>query len=154
MFLFVCLFCNQWFSIFFNKFIYLFIFGCVGSSLLPAGFSLVAASGGYSLLRCAGFSLQWLLIAVASLIAKHRLQACRLQQLWHTGSVVVAHGLQSADSAVVVHGLSCSAACGIFLDQSSNPCPPALADRFLTSVPPGKPPILHFEWIFYPSMIL
>ena len=31
-------------------------------------------------------------------------------------------GLQGA--SVVVHGLSCSAACGIFLDQGSNPCPP------------------------------
>ena len=41
---------------------YLFIiFGCVGSSLLH-GVSLVAASGGYSSLRCAGFSLQWLLL--------------------------------------------------------------------------------------------
>ena len=39
----------------------LFIFGCVGSSLLH-GLSLVAVSGGYSLLRCAGFSLQWLLL--------------------------------------------------------------------------------------------
>ena len=45
------------------------------------GLSLVVASGGYSLLWCAGFSLWWLLL------------------LWsagsrHTGSVVVAHGLQ------------------------------------------------------------
>ena len=38
-------------------------------------------------------------------------------------SVVVAHGLWSAGSVVVVHGLSCSAACGLFPDQSSNPCP-------------------------------
>ena len=44
------------------KFIYLFIFGNVGSSLLPVGFSLVAASGGYSSLRCMGFSLGWLLL--------------------------------------------------------------------------------------------
>ena len=44
-----------------NKFIY-FIFGCVGSSLLYASFFLVAASGGYSLLWCAGFSLRWLLL--------------------------------------------------------------------------------------------
>ena len=43
-------------------FLNLFIFGCVGSSLLCAGFSLVVASGGYSLLRCAGFSLRWLLL--------------------------------------------------------------------------------------------
>ena len=34
-----------------------------------------------------------------------------LQQLWHSGSVVVAHRL------------SCFAACGIFPDQGSNPCP-------------------------------
>ena len=62
-----------------NVFIY-FIFGCVGSPLLRVGFSLVAASKGYSLLRFAGFSSQWLLL------------------LWSTGSrragsVVVARGL-------------------------------------------------------------
>ena len=73
------------------------------------GLSLVAASGGYSSLQCAGFSLRWLLL------------------LWrkgsrHAGSVVVAHGHHSAGSVVVAHGLSCSAACGIFLDQGSNPC--------------------------------
>ena len=38
------------------------MFGCVGSSFLRAGFSLVAASGGSSSLRCAGFALQWLLL--------------------------------------------------------------------------------------------
>ena len=64
-----------------------------------------------------------LLIAVASLVAEHRLQAHGLQQLRHMGSVVVARGLQSAGSVVVVHRLSCSTACGIFLDQRSNPCP-------------------------------
>ena len=47
-----------------------------------------------------------LLIAVASLVAEHRLQ-------W----------LQCGDSVVVAHGLSCSAAYGIFPDQGSNPCP-------------------------------
>ena len=36
-------------------------------------------------------------------------------------SVVVAPGLQSTDSIVVAHGLSCSKLCGIFLDQGSNP---------------------------------
>ena len=46
----------------FYKFIYLFIFGCIGSSLLHAGFFLVAASRGYSSLQCAGFSLRWLLL--------------------------------------------------------------------------------------------
>ena len=37
-----------------------------------------------------------------------------------------------------VHGLSCSAACGIFPDQGSNPCPPVLAGGFSTTGPPGK----------------
>ena len=32
--------------------------------------------------------------------------------------------LQSVGSVVAVHGLSCSATRGIFLDQGSNPCPP------------------------------
>ena len=41
--------------------------------------------------------------AVASLAAEHGLQARRLQQLWHAGVIVVAHGLQSAGSAVVAH---------------------------------------------------
>ena len=35
----------------------------------------------------------------------------------------VVRGLQSAVSVVVAHGLSCSVACGIFLDQGSNLCP-------------------------------
>ena len=49
-------------------------------------------------------------IAVAPHV-KHGLLARGLQSLWHAGSVVV------------VHGFSCSTACGIFLDQGSNPCP-------------------------------
>ena len=38
------------------------------------------------------------------------------------GSGVVVPGLQSTGSVIVAHGLSCSAACGIFLDQGSNLC--------------------------------
>ena len=52
-------------NFFFNLF---FIFGCVVSSLLCAGFSLVAVSGDYSSLRCADFSLRWLLF-----VAEHGL---------------------------------------------------------------------------------
>ena len=51
------------------------------------------------------------LIAVACLVTELRLEALGLQSLQHTGSVAV------------VHGLSCPMACGIFLDQGSNPCP-------------------------------
>ena len=56
-------------------------------------------------------AVRGLLIAVSSLVAEHGLQVRGLQQLWPLGSVVVAHGL------------SCSAACGIFPNQGSNPCP-------------------------------
>ena len=34
-----------------------------------------------------------------------------------------ARALGTRASVVVVHGLSCSTACGIFPDQGSNPCP-------------------------------
>ena len=45
-----------------------------------------------------------------------------VQQLCHVGSVVVAPRLQSTGSTFVVHRLSCSKACGIFLHQGSNLC--------------------------------
>ena len=76
---------------------YLFIFGCVGSSFLCEGFSLVVASKGHSKSRCAGLTV------AASLVVGHRLQTRRLSSC---GS-----------------GPSCSTVCGIFPDQGSNPCP-------------------------------
>ena len=62
------------------------------------GLSLVAASRGHSSSRCVGLSLSWPLL------------------LWSTSS-------RHTGSVVVAHGPSCSAACGIFPDQGSNPCP-------------------------------
>ena len=62
------------------------------------GLSLVAASGGHSSSQCAGLSLSRPLL------------------LRSTGS-------RCAGSVVVAHGPSCSAACGIFPEQGSNPCP-------------------------------
>ena len=62
------------------------------------GLSLVVASGGHSSSRCAGLSLSPPLL------------------LRSTGS-------RRAGSVVVAHEPSCSAACGIFPDQGSNPCP-------------------------------
>ena len=62
------------------------------------GLSLVVASGGHSSPQCAGLSLSRPLL------------------LRSTGS-------RRAGSVVVAHGPSCSAACGIFPDQGSNPCP-------------------------------
>ena len=43
------------------------------------------------------------------------------------------------DSIVVVHGLSCLVAREIFPDQGIELVSPALAGRFLTTEPPGKP---------------
>ena len=93
------------------KFIYfiLFIFGCIGSSLLCAGFLQLQRAG--ATLHCSvrsphcGFS------------------CCRAWALGAWALVVVACGLQSAGSVVVACGLSWSAACGIFPDQGLNPCP-------------------------------
>ena len=48
-------------------------------------------------------------------------------------------------AVVVAHGLSCSTACGIFLDQGSNLCPLALAGGFLTTVSPGKFQVLSLK---------
>ena len=105
------------FFIYFFKFIYLFvfIFGCVGSSSLVHGLSLAAVSGGYSSLRCADFSLSWLLMWQSTGSRHVGFSSCgtQTQQLWLSGS----------GSVVVAHGLSCSAACGIFPGQGSNPCP-------------------------------
>ena len=40
-----------------------------------------------------------------------------------TASLVGSTGSRRAGSVIVDHGPSCSAACGIFPDQGSNPCP-------------------------------
>ena len=84
---------------FFNKFIYLFVhFWLCWVFVSVRGLSLVAASGGHSSSQCAGLSRSWPLL------------------LRSTGS-------RRAGSVVVAHWSSCSAACGIFPDQGSNPCP-------------------------------
>ena len=49
------------FSLFLKKLINLFIFRLCWVFVAARGLSLVAVSGGYSSLRCTGFSLRWLL---------------------------------------------------------------------------------------------
>ena len=84
---------------FFFFLIYLFIYLWLCWVFVSVrGLSLVAASGAHSSSRCAGLSLSRPLL------------------LWSPGS-------RRAGSVVVAHGPSCSAACGIFPDQGSNPCP-------------------------------
>ena len=52
-------------SIIFYKFIYLFIYWLCWVFIAACGVCLVAASGGYSSLWCAAFSLWWLLLLLA-----------------------------------------------------------------------------------------
>ena len=90
------------FFIFFFTFIFLKIYWLIDWLLCwvfvsVLGLPVVVASGGYSSSQCAGLSLLWPLM------------------LRSTGS-------RRAGSVVVAHGPSCSAACGIFPGQGTNPC--------------------------------
>ena len=84
---------------FFLKFYLFMYFWLFWVFVSVRGLSLVVASGGHSSSQCAGLSLSRPLL------------------LRSTGS-------RRAGSVIVAHGPSCSAACGIFPDQGSNPCPP------------------------------
>ena len=94
-FFFLKILCGQFTSFYFYLFIYFWLCWVFVS---VRGLSPVAASGGHSSSQCAGLSLSRPLL------------------LRSTGS-------RCAGSVIVAHGLSCSAACGIFPDQGSNPCP-------------------------------
>ena len=85
------------FFYFFNFYLFIYYFWLCWVFVSVRGLSLVAASGGHSSSRCAGLSLS------------------RPLSLGSTGS-------RHAGSVAVAHGPSCSAACGIFPDQGSNPC--------------------------------
>ena len=83
---------------FFLKLINLFYFWLCWIFIAVHGLSLVAVSGGYSSLRCAGFSLRCLL-----LLQEHGLQAHGLQQLWLAGSRAQAQQLWCMGSAALQH---------------------------------------------------
>ena len=90
------------------KFIYLFL-AALGLHCYARAFSSCGQRGatphcGVRASHCGGFS------------------CCGAQALGTWASVVVACRLQSTGSVVVAHRLSCSTACGIFLEQGSNPC--------------------------------
>jgi len=83
-----------------------------------------------------------LLTAVAS---EHRLYAHGLQQLWHTGSVLAAHGLRSCDTRTqLLLGTWDLPGPGIKLVS------PALAGRFFSTVSPGKFAITSSNNVFLP----
>ena len=113
--------------------IYLFIFGCIGSSLLCAGplqLRLVGAT-----LRCGAR-------------ASHcgGLPCCRAQALGVRASAVVARRLSSCGTRALEHRLSsCGAGAQLLCGMWDPPGPglkpvsPVLAGGFLTTAPPGKP---------------
>ena len=97
---------------------FVFVFWLCWIFVAMCGLSLVAASGGYSLLRYVGFSLRWLLMLWST--------GSRCAGFSSCGSGLSSYGSQALGaqaSVVVAHGLSCSVACGIFPDQESNPRP-------------------------------
>ena len=102
------------FLLFFHLFNDIIVSGCAASFLFH-GLSFVAETQGSSLL----LELR-LLNAVASLVLE-----CGLEGVWA--------------SVAVVHGLGCSTARGILLDQGSNPCPLHWQVDSLPRSHPGKP---------------
>ena len=120
-------------NFFFNKFTYFFIFGCVGSLLLRAGFLQLRQAGATLCCsawasHCGGFS------------------CCGARVLGARTSVVVARGLSSCGSwALELRLSSCGARAQLLRSRWDLPRPglepvsPALAGRFLTTAPPGKP---------------
>ena len=115
------------FFFFFNLFIYLFWLCWVFVSV--RGLSLVVASRGHSSSRCAGLSLSRPLLL--------RSTGCR-----RAGSVVVAHGAQLL--------------CGMWdlPGPGLEPVYPALAGRFSTTAPPGKPQNRCFDLEQPPHLII
>ena len=105
-----------------NKFIYLWLHQVF---IAACGLSLVAASRGYSSLRCAGFSLRWLLLLRSTGSRHAGLSSCDLQALERRLSSCGAR-------AWLLHGMWDLPGPGL------GPVSPALAGRFLTAVPPGK----------------
>ena len=129
----VCLF-----LFFINLFIYLFIFGCVGSSLLCTGFLQLRRAGvtipcSVRASHCNGFS------------------CCRARAPGMRASVVVACGLSSCGLQALERRLSsCCTRAQLLRGMWDLPGPglepvsPALAGGFLTTAPPGKPCLFVF----------
>ena len=123
----------------FFKFIYLFIFGCIGVFVAARGLSLVAGEQallccGAQASHCGGFS------------------CCGARTLGVQASVVAARGLSSCGSrAVESRFSSCGARAYLLRGMWDLPGPgiepttSALAGRFLTTAPPGKSQYDHVD---------
>ena len=102
-------------------FIYLFIFDCVGSSFLCEGFLQLRRAGATLHAVCGPLTV------AASLVAEHKLQTRRLSSC--------------GARAQMLHGMWDLPRPGL------EPVSPALAGRFSTTVPPGKPQLIVTESI-------
>ena len=78
-----------------NKFIYFIYFWLLWVFIAVHRLSLVVVSGGYSSLRCRGFSLRWLLLLWSMGSRSTGFSSCgtQAQQLWFAGSRVQAQQL-------------------------------------------------------------
>ena len=74
-------------------YLFIFYFWLHWVFIAACGLSLVAESGGYSLLWCTGSSLQWLPLLQSTGSRRKGFSSCstRAQQLWHTGLVAPQH---------------------------------------------------------------
>ena len=97
---------------FFKDFFFFFLV-CAGSPV--CGSSPAAASRGHSLPWYVGLSPRWPLLPRSTGSRRTGFSSCGART-----STAVAHGPQSTGSVAVAHGLSCSAACGIFPDKGPN----------------------------------
>ena len=105
---------------FLPDYLFIYLFLAVLGLRFVQGLSLVAASGGHSSSRCAGLSLSWPL-----LLAEHRLQTRRLSSC--------------GSRAQLLRGMWDLPRPGLELLS------PALAGRFPTTAPPGKPSTIIFK---------
>ena len=113
------------FFFFINLFILFFYFWLRWVFVAARRLSLVAASGGYSSLRCTGFSLRWLLLL--------RSRGSRHMGFSSCGSRALERRLSSCGArAQLLHGMWDLPGPGL------KPVSPALAGGFSTTVPPGK----------------
>ena len=109
--------------------VFFLFFGCAGSGLLQGLFSSCSVWASH----CSGFCWceAWALAAQASVLGARGLTSCSSWAL-------------DIGSTAVVHRLSCSTACGIFLDQGLNLCLLRWQADFFTTEPPGKPLPFYF----------
>ena len=123
---------TSFFFLIFYLFIYLFniYFWLCWVFVSVRGLPLVAASGGHSSSRCTG-----LFTIAASLVAEHRLQTRRLSSC--------------GSQAQLLRGM------WDLPRPGREPVSPALAGRFSTTAPPGKPYLSYFNlWASYFSSSL